>query len=294
LNYYRRYVGDFQRDTGHLSLTHVGAYDRLLDHYYATEGALPDEIDVLCRICRAVSDQERAAVREIVDHFFPVWKDKKRHNNRADHELAVSRQARENGKEGGRPRKTGDPTGAQTGIETGSITGDITGKGAGSGQPPTTNHQPPASSLQPPASSLQEGQPPASGASPAAARSSRKSNGKDHNPKTAATWDAYRTAYASRYGTPPVRNATVNAQLAGFVKRIGAEESPGVAAFYVGHSRGLYVSAKHAVNLLLRDAEGLRTEWATGSKVTDTQARQSDQTATTGAVFQKLIAEADG
>jgi hypothetical protein len=31
------------------------------------------------------------------------------------------------------------------------------------------------------------------------------------------------------------------------------------------------------VDLLLRDCEGLRTEWATRRRVTDTEARQADQ-----------------
>jgi hypothetical protein len=131
----------------------------------------------------------------------------------------------------------------------------------------------------------------APGATPPAARKARRANGED-TLRTSATWHAYSEAYLARYGTEPVRNATVNAQIAGFVKRIGAQEAPGVAAFYVSHGRGLYVSAKHSVNLMLRDCEGLRTEWATGRQVTDTQARQADSTAATSAVFDKLISEA--
>lgn len=150
MNYYRRYVGDFQRDTGHLCLAEVGAYDRLLDHYYATGGPLPGDLEVLCRICRAVSDVEKHAVESVVDQYFPLQKDRKRHNNRADHELAVSNTARENGKGGGRPKKTGDITGSETGIKTGIETNEVSEKGGGSVHPPTTNHQPPSASLQPP------------------------------------------------------------------------------------------------------------------------------------------------
>jgi hypothetical protein len=123
-------------------------------------------------------------------------------------------------------------------------------------------------------------------------RSPRRSNGVDAPLKIAETWKFYAGAYYRRYGTDPVQNATVNGQLAQLVKRLGAKEAPAVAQFFVSHNRGLYVSAKHPVNLLLRDAEGLRTEWATGHQVTDTEARNADRTAHTGAVMGKLISEA--
>lgn len=76
------------------------------------------------------------------------------------------------------------------------------------------------------------------------------------------------------------------------LKRLAVDEAPSVAAFYVGHNRGLYVSAKHAVDLLLRDCEGLRTEWASGRSVTDTEARQVDKTQSNFNAFAPLIAEA--
>jgi hypothetical protein len=85
--------------------------------------------------------------------------------------------------------------------------------------------------------------------------------------RTAATWTAYADAYRLRYQAEPVRNRTVNGQIAQFVDRLSAEEAPLVAAFYVGHPGSLYTAAMHPVNLLLRDAEKLRTEWATGRKV---------------------------
>lgn len=79
-------------------------------------------------------------------------------------------------------------------------------------------------------------------------------------------WSAYAGAYLARYGVEPVRNSMVNGQIAQFVTRIPAAEAPAVAAFYVGHRGGLYVSAKHPMNLLLRDAEKLRTDWATNQR----------------------------
>ena len=85
--------------------------------------------------------------------------------------------------------------------------------------------------------------------------------------KTAATWQAYSDAYRGRYGVDPVRNRAVNGQLANFIDRIPADEAPAVAAFYVDHPNALYCNAQHPVNLMLRDAESLRTQWTTGRKV---------------------------
>jgi len=110
---------------------------------------------------------------------------------------------------------------------------------------------------------------------------------------TSEIWSAYRAAYFHRYGAEPVRNATVNGQLAQVVKRLGAEEAPDVAAFYVSHNGGFYASRMHPVALLLNDCEKLRTEWATGHRMTQTKARQMDKTQANGDVWQKLIAEAE-
>jgi hypothetical protein len=85
--------------------------------------------------------------------------------------------------------------------------------------------------------------------------------------KTESVWFAYSDAYRVRYGTDPVRNAKVNSQLAQLTKRLGEEEAPRVAAFYVTHNAAFYVKAMHAIGPLLADAEKLRTEWVTGQKM---------------------------
>jgi hypothetical protein len=109
---------------------------------------------------------------------------------------------------------------------------------------------------------------------------------------TGETWNAYAAAYEQRYGTAPVRNATVNAQMANFVKRLGAAEAPAVAAFYVSHNNRFYVQSMHSAGQMAKDAEKLRTEWATRTRMTAERAAQMDRTATNGDVFAKLIAEA--
>lgn len=86
-NWYSRYYGDYMRDTSHLSLIEHGAYTVLLDHYYATRTPIKNSPEVLCRICRAFSEEERAAVDSVARQFF-TDKDGFLHNNRADKELA--------------------------------------------------------------------------------------------------------------------------------------------------------------------------------------------------------------
>lgn len=97
-----------------------------------------------------------------------------------------------------------------------------------------------------------------------ASGSSRKRASAKSAPITNSTWEAYATAYFNRYGTEPVRNATVNGQLASLVRRLGDKAAPAVAAFYVSHSENFYVRQMHPVGLLLKDAEALHTQWKTG------------------------------
>jgi len=123
-------------------------------------------------------------------------------------------------------------------------------------------------------------------AAPAAPRKPRAEKPTD------AAWDAYTGAFVHRYGTDPVRNATTNAQMAQFVGRIGADEAPHVAAFYVGHNGAFYVRGGHAIGGLLKDAEKLRTEWATRRQITATAAQQADRTQTNLDAFAPLLAKA--
>ena len=98
-----------------------------------------------------------------------------------------------------------------------------------------------------------------------------------NKPTGSNAWAAYASAYLARYHTEPVRNAKVNGQFAHLAKRLPEDEIEHVVRWYVASNAALYVRSKHCVDLLLRDCEGLRTEWATGARMTDTEARQIDQ-----------------
>lgn len=106
MNFYKRYPGDYARDTGHLSLLEHGAYTLLLDRYYST-GAIPSQRNEVYTLCRASKKSERAAVDKVLSQFFPDNK-----NPRADEEIAKwnakATQNREVGKLGGRPKKNPD------------------------------------------------------------------------------------------------------------------------------------------------------------------------------------------
>lgn len=95
--------------------------------------------------------------------------------------------------------------------------------------------------------------------------------------KSAATWSAYSAAYEKRYRVVPVSNAGVNAMLCRVVDKLGATEAPKVAAYFVTHNEPFYVKRRHPVELLLKDAEGLRTQWASGVTATTTEAREAER-----------------
>lgn len=110
--------------------------------------------------------------------------------------------------------------------------------------------------------------------------------------RTAETWASYSSAFVERYAVAPVRNAKVNAQIAQFVERIGAEEAPAVAAFYVTINNAFYVQKGHSVDILLKDAESIRTQWARGRPITRTEADQADKRGARSQAFAPLIEEA--
>jgi hypothetical protein len=131
--------------------------------------------------------------------------------------------------------------------------------------------------------------PSAEAAHPTATRSRRNGDA-----PTNAVWRAYCVAYKFRYKTEPVRNATINGQLARFLARVPMDEAPMIAAAYVGNSNQTYVRAGHSVGMLLRDAEKLRTEWVTGERVTEAKARDLDHLQTQGDDWKDLIEKAEG
>lgn len=75
MNFYKHFIGDYQRDTGHLSLMEHGAYRLMLDTFYATQKPLPKEKRTLYRLLRAESAAERKAIDSIVLQFWSAGKE---------------------------------------------------------------------------------------------------------------------------------------------------------------------------------------------------------------------------
>ena len=162
MNYYRRYVGDYLRDTSRLSILEHGAYNLLLDYYYAEEKPIPSDLDEVYRMVRALLPEERRAVDKVLFKYFKKTEDGYR-NARADEEIAVAatiiETAKENGKLGGRPKKNPAETQTLTQTETVRLplgyenpviseTQTETGMEPANNHPPTTIHQPPSTNHQ--------------------------------------------------------------------------------------------------------------------------------------------------
>lgn len=95
MNFYKHHLGDYAKDTADLDALEHGIYRQLLDFYYATEKPLPNDWRVLRRVSNADRPAWQAALRRVVERFFPLGEDGLRHNKRVEKELvayAVMRQ----------------------------------------------------------------------------------------------------------------------------------------------------------------------------------------------------------
>lgn len=88
MNYYERHIGDYLKDTSHLSLLEHGIYGRLLDVYYTREGAIPDP--QAARLIGARSKEEREALTAVLSEFFELI-DGHWHQGRCDAEIEAYR-----------------------------------------------------------------------------------------------------------------------------------------------------------------------------------------------------------
>lgn len=145
MNYYERHLGDYAKDTAHLTMIEHGAYSLLLDRYYGTEQGIP--ADQAHRVARARTREEKQAVDAVLGEFFTlvdgIWI-----NQRAEEEIVKAqgkiKAAQENGKRGGRPKK--NPIGSETETQEkpiGFYAGSETETQEKAHQAPSTKHQTP-------------------------------------------------------------------------------------------------------------------------------------------------------
>lgn len=87
MNHYPRHIGDWMRDTAHLSEVEECIYSRMIDQYYSREKALPSDKGAVCRLVRAASKEARKAVDVVLLEFFTLEADGW-HQKRCDAEIA--------------------------------------------------------------------------------------------------------------------------------------------------------------------------------------------------------------
>jgi len=108
MNYYQFHIGDYRRDTAHLSLLEHGVYRQLLDWYYLSEEPISEETQVVLRRLCARTEAEFEAIKTVLNEFF--YRDSGWHHKRCDYEIKAyqvnCQKNKLNGKLGGRPKKT--------------------------------------------------------------------------------------------------------------------------------------------------------------------------------------------
>ena len=108
MNYYSKHIGDFNNKTRHLSRIERSLFSDAIELYYSTERPLISDINKLSRLLLANTEEEKDALKIILDEFFTLKKGVYR-NKRCDEELAIyNSKCKHNqrvGKLGGRPKK---------------------------------------------------------------------------------------------------------------------------------------------------------------------------------------------
>lgn len=135
--YYQFHIGDYRADTAHLSNDEDLAYRRLLDMYYDLEKPIPTDTEWVSRRLRLDTD----VVLRVLKDFFLLQENGWFHG-RCDEVItqyhSMAEKNRENGKRGGRPKKTQwDTDGNQ--LDTNS---QPDGKATNNQEPITNNHKP--------------------------------------------------------------------------------------------------------------------------------------------------------
>jgi uncharacterized protein YdaU (DUF1376 family) len=87
MNYYEHHLGDYIKDTAHLSILEDGVYRRLIDAYYNSEAPLSSDLKECFKLVRAKNKKEIEAVEYILEKFFDL-EDDGFHHKRCDEEIA--------------------------------------------------------------------------------------------------------------------------------------------------------------------------------------------------------------
>lgn len=267
------YVADYLADTQRLTTEQHGAYFLLLLDYWRN-GAPPDNDQVLSQITRLSVDAWVNA-RSMLEAFFEQ-RDGCWFHSRVELELEKARdnkqfaedRARAGAEAMWKKRREAESNASSNALSMPEAKQEAMLQACTSPSPSPSPSKTPAKSPTKPAADAA---------------------GADGQEKRRAIWKAYSDAYFARYGTAPVRNAKVNGQIGTLLQRLGSEAEH-VAAFFVSINDQFLIKRFHEFGLLVAQAEGYRTQWATGKTMTTTRARQLDQTATNLSAVDETIA----
>jgi uncharacterized protein YdaU (DUF1376 family) len=126
VNYWKRHIGDYLKDAGHLSLLEHGVYTRLLDTYYTHETGLTEA--EFARLIQARTREERETVGRLLGEFFSPCPDggDRWYQPRCEREIAAynakAQKNREVGLLGGRPKVPKGTSGNHDGSDDETLT----------------------------------------------------------------------------------------------------------------------------------------------------------------------------
>jgi len=72
MHYYQHNIGDYRRDTSHLSLVEHGIYRQLMDSYYLDEQPLSADLSKLMRSHSVCSADEQQSLKNVLADFFEL------------------------------------------------------------------------------------------------------------------------------------------------------------------------------------------------------------------------------
>lgn len=252
------YVADYLADTSRLTTEQHGAYLLLLMDYWRN-GALPDDDAILGQITRMRPDAWSNA-RSTLQAFFEQCDGKWMHK-RVEAEIAKAK-----------AEKEANHARAKAGAE------------ARWAKNASSNASSNARAVLEQCPSPSPSPSPSSKPAPSPAELGLQATCRE-------VWKSYAAAYAGRYGVAPIRNVKVNSLVRQFAKLVPAEEAPAIAAHYIAHNGQFYVAKLHPLELLVADAAKLRTEWATGTQMTSTRARQEERTSSMLSIVEEIKRE---
>lgn len=242
---YPFHAGDYLKDTAHLTDDEDLTYRRMIDLYYDRDGPLPDDVLWIARRVRCPVNTVTAILGEFFEKSAEGWR-----QPRCDREIAAYH-----------ARRTGAQKAASARWQNADALRPDSERIANR-EPRTENQKPkdkPSRSKK--AAPAPESGPLAGDQVPVATTPLPEKEAA-RRAANAAVWQAYADAYRRRYGVSPVRNVTVNSQVAGLVKRVGAEDAVLVALDYLKQDAKMYEF--HPLGLLLRDCEKLVTAMRVG------------------------------